>query len=284
MTNAHKKGGSRVSTNKSEKELAFLHELYVATDWGERFAALVDKHVALPKRGRALYVGAGTGGHALAMQERAGDHLTFVCIDESEEALELARVKAMAIKADPEFRRSQLEDLGFEDDQFDVVIGDLSLVAPERLPEIISELVRVAAPGGTVATSLATAGSFGEFFSVYWEALRSAGLEEYGPEVETLIRELPVVAAIEQLAEREGLEKVQSWTSNEEFDYESGEEFLNAPLITDFLLKSWLESLPDEEIRARVVSEIARIVDEERQDMDFALSVKATLVAGRKLK
>ena len=273
-----------MSTNKSEKELAFLHELYVATDWGERFAALVDEHVVLPKQGRALYIGAGTGGHALAMQERAGDHLTFVCIDESEEALELARVKAMAIKADPEFRRSQLEDLGFEDDQFDVVVGDLSLVAPERLPEIIAEMTRVAAPGGTVTTSLATNGSFGEFFSVYWEALRSAGLEEYGPEVETLIRELPTVAALEHLAEREGLEKIQSWTSNEEFDYESGEEFLNAPLITDFLLKSWLESLPDEEIRARVVAEVARIVDEERQDMDFTLSVKATLVTGRKLK
>jgi ubiquinone/menaquinone biosynthesis C-methylase UbiE len=274
-----------VSTNKSEKELAFLHELYVATDWGERFAALVDEHVTLPKKGgRVLYVGAGTGGHALAMQERAGDHVTFVCIDESEECLELARVKAMAIKADPEFQRSQLEDLGFEDDQFDLVVGDLSMVTPERLPEIISEMTRVALPGGTVALSVATAASFGEFFSVYWEALRTAGLEEYSPEVETLIRELPMVAALEALAEREGLEKIMSWTSNEEFDYESGEEFLNAPLITDFLLKLWLESLPDDETRARVVAEVARIIDEERQDMDFALSVKATLVAGRKMK
>jgi ubiquinone/menaquinone biosynthesis C-methylase UbiE len=218
------------------------------------------------------------------MQERAGDHLTFVCIDESEEALELARVKAMAIKADPEFRRSQLEDLGFRDDQFDLIVGDLSLVAPERLPEIIAEMTRVAMPGGTLSLSFASAGSFGEFFSIYWEALRRAGLEEYGTEVETLIRELPSVAAIEALAEREGLEKIMSWTSNEEFDYESGEEFLNAPLITDFLLNSWFDSLPDDETRARITKEIAQIVDEERQDMDFALSVKATLVSGRKLK
>ncbi len=52
---------------KSDKELAFLHDLYVATDWGERFAELVDEHVKLPKEGRALYVGSGTGGHALAL-------------------------------------------------------------------------------------------------------------------------------------------------------------------------------------------------------------------------
>jgi ubiquinone/menaquinone biosynthesis C-methylase UbiE len=273
-----------VSANKSDKELAFLQELYVATDWGERFAALMDEHVELPKKGRALYVAAGTGGHALAMQERAGDRVTFVCIDESEECLELARVKAMAIKADPEFRRAQLEDLGFEDDQFDLVLGDASLVAPERFPEIISEMVRVAAPGGTVALSVATSSSFAEFYSIYWEALRSAGLDEYGSEVETLIRERHTVSAIEEIGVREGLEKVTSWTSIEEFDYESGEEFLNAPLISDFLLKLWLESLPDAETRTRVINEIARIIDEERQDMDFALTVKATVVVGRKVR
>jgi ubiquinone/menaquinone biosynthesis C-methylase UbiE len=273
-----------VSANKSDKELAFLQELYVATDWGERFAALMDEHVELPKKGRALYVAAGTGGHALAVQERAGDRVTFVCIDESEECLELARVKAMAIKADPEFRRAQLEDLGFEDDQFDLVLGDASLVAPMRLPEIIQEIARVAAPGGFVALSVTTSSSFAEFYSIYWEALRSAGLEEYGSEVEALIRERPTVVAVEEMASREGLEKVTSWTSIEEFDYESGEEFLNAPLISDFLLKSWLESLPDAGIRARVINEIARIIDEERQDMNFALTVKATVVVGRKIK
>ena len=31
----HKRVKQRVSTNKSEKELAFLQDLYVATDWGE---------------------------------------------------------------------------------------------------------------------------------------------------------------------------------------------------------------------------------------------------------
>jgi ubiquinone/menaquinone biosynthesis C-methylase UbiE len=273
-----------VSANKSDKELAFLQELYVATDWGERFAELVDEHVELPKKGRVLYVAAGTGGHAIAMQERAGDDVSFVCIDESEECLELARVKAMVIRADPEFRRAQLEALGFEDDQFNLVIGDASLVAPERLPEIISEMVRVTLPGGVVALSVATASSFAEFYSIYWEALTRAGLEEFSSEVETLIRERHTVAAVEEMAEREGLEKITSWTSIEEFDYKSGEEFLNAPLIADFLLKSWLESLPDTETRQRVIQEIARIIDDERQDMDFALTVKASLVLGRKMR
>jgi hypothetical protein len=66
-------------TAKTQKELAFLQDLYIATDWGERFAELVDEHVKLPKEGCALYIEAGTGEHALALQTRAGKKLQLVC-------------------------------------------------------------------------------------------------------------------------------------------------------------------------------------------------------------
>ena len=45
---------------------------------------------------------------------------------------------------------------------------------------------------------------------------------------------------------------------------------------------NWLETLPETVERTRVTAEIARVIDAERQDMDFSLSVKATLVVGRK--
>jgi ubiquinone/menaquinone biosynthesis C-methylase UbiE len=273
-----------MSQHEHDKELAFLHDLYVAPDWGERFAELIDEHVALPKEGRALYVAAGTGGHALALQERAGADVTLIGVDESEERLRLARVKAEATKlsAQTEFRLTQLEALDFEDDQFDLVVGDASLVTPERLPEILAEMVRVAAPGGTVALNLPTASSFGEFFSIYWEALGNAGLLDETPIVEHLITELPTISDVEQWAAREGLDEVQSWTRIEEFDYASGAEFLNAPLVKDFLLRNWLEPLPDEDAHARVLAAINEIIDEERHEGEFSLSIKATLVVGQK--
>ena len=270
-----------MTEKKSDKELAFLKDLYVSTDWGERFAELLDEQLQLPEKGRILYLEAGTGGHAMAVLERAEDDVRMVCVDESEESLELARAKAVALNVEPEFRRGQLDSLWLRDNQFEMVIGDGSLVAPVRLPKMLSEMVRVAAPGGVVALTLATASSFGEFFSIYWEALQSAGLEDHGIDVEELIKELPTVAAIEELAAQAGLKDVESTTRIEEFDYESGEEFLNSPLITDFLLRAWMQELPDA-AQSRVLTEVARIIDEDRKEMDFALSVKATLVTGSK--
>jgi ubiquinone/menaquinone biosynthesis C-methylase UbiE len=272
-----------MSTRKSDKELAFLHDLYVATDWGERFAEMVDEHVKPPKEGRALYVASGTGGHALALAKRGGRGLELVCVDESEERLALARMKSAAVKgASVEFRRAQLEDLSFEDEQFQLVVGDASLIAPERLPEMLAEMVRVAAPGATVALSVVTASSFGEFFSVYWEALAGGGFEEQAAGVAALIEELPTVSDVEALAGREALEGVASWTRIEEFTFPSAREFLDAPLVRDFLLGRWLESLPDEEARSGVLAGVERIIDEERQGGEFILSIKATVVTGRK--
>ena len=272
---------SAVSNSKTQKELAFIQDLFIAPDWGERFASLIDEHVKLPKKGRLLYAGAGTGGHALALQQGASQELEFLCVDENEEYIELARAKALSLKVSTEFRSGNLEQLDLKDDQFDLVIGDLSLLAPERLPEIILELVRVTKPGGTVALMLATSSSFGEFFSIYWEALYNSDFADGEVDIEGLLNALPTVSAVEQIGSREGLVNVNSWTQIEEFDYDSGEDFLNSPLISDFLMKDWLGSLATDK-QERVTHEIANLINEERHNAEFPLTIKATLFTGKK--
>jgi len=270
-------------TRKSNKELAFLHDLFVATDWGERFAELIDEHIVLPEKGQALYLASGTGGHAIALQERAHKGLRFVGIDENEAYLELARSKAMAMKDQAEFRFGSVDSLDLEDNQFELAIGDASLLDPVRVPRMLEEMVRVVKPGGTVALNLATASSFAEFFSIYWEALHNCQVAEHESDVENLIVERPTVSEIETLAEDEGLQEIRSWTRVEEFDFDSGEDFVGSPMISEFLLGNWLQSIP-EDLRERVTEEITRIINEERHDSDFALSVKATLMVGRKCR
>jgi hypothetical protein len=102
------------------------------------------------------------------------------------------------------------------------------------------------------------------------------------PLVEHLITELPTISDVEQMAAREGLDEVRSWMSIEEFDYASGAEFLSAPLVKNVLLRNWLEPLADEAEHAQVLAEIKRIIDDERHEGEFSLSVKATLVVGQK--
>lgn len=270
-----------MSTQKTNKELAFIYELFVAPDWGERFAELIDEHLKLPKRGSALYLGANTGGHAIALRQRSGNEVSFVCIDENEESVEIAREKGKAATQDTEFRVDTLDQLALDDEDFQLVIGDGSLVHSERIPRMLSEMARVAAPGATVAIALPTFASFGEFFSIYWEALHNCGLIDHEGDVESLITVLPAVFTLEELAEESGLEQLSSTTKIEEFDFESADKFLAAPLIADFLMPIWLETLPRES-HQQVLEEIARLIKGESHEAGFALTVKATLVTGKK--
>lgn len=265
---------------KSQKELAFLFDLYVATDWAERFAALVDEHVDLPKAGRALYVAAGTAGHALALKERDED-LSLLCVDENTECVEIAQTKAVALNQEADFQREDPQALSFEDDQFDLVLGDASLTPPIKVKSMLAEMIRVAKPGATVAAWFPTAASFGQVFSIYWEALTRSGLGDHSADVENLINELPTVATAEGWAHELGLQSVLATTAVEEFAYESGEQFLASPLITDFLLPNWFQGVPELD-QARVIQELSGIIDEERHEGEFLLTLKATLIVGKK--
>jgi SAM-dependent methyltransferase len=217
----------------------------------------------------------------MALQERAGNKLQLLCLDENSECIELAQAKATATNEATQFRLAKLDDLDLPDNHFDLVVGNASLISRPRVRKMFSEMVRVAAPGATIALALPTASSFGEFFSLYWEALHNNGLIDHESDVEYLITELPTVSDVEQMAEAEGLRDIESWTRIEEFDYDTGEQFLTSPLVSEFLMEEWLALVPERD-RADLAQEISRLINEERHEAEFALSLKATLVVGQK--
>jgi ubiquinone/menaquinone biosynthesis C-methylase UbiE len=267
---------------KDEKELAFLYDLYIAPLWRERFDSLVDSEVTIPSPARILDAECGTGGYAL---ELAAGHprLEVFASDHSLDRLELARAKAVTQQLDRiVFQQTSLLDLQFDDSIFDVTIGDASMLSPTDLESALSELARVTRGGGTVAIKLTTRGSFDEFFSIYWEALHDLGLEGLTPQLERLITERPTVSKAEEIAEASGLKRVHSVTRKEGFDYDNGAAFLADPLIENAFLDEWLEILPDEDTRQRVLERLNLIIDRERHGVNWDISVKATIVVGKR--
>jgi ubiquinone/menaquinone biosynthesis C-methylase UbiE len=265
------------------KELAFRYDLFVTPDWRDRFDTLVDESLKLPLDLRILDVNCGTGAHALELAERMRGKSEVIGVDPSAERIALARAKALVKKVDNvTFEQSIASDLPFDSHEFGAVIGDASMLHPDEIEEVLAEMMRVVQPEGRVVLKLATRGSFDEFFSIYWEALLEVGMaDKVWAALERLINERLTVSEAERMAERLGLLKVESFISREEFSYETAEDFLEAPLITDSFLSEWLEIVP-EESRDEVRRNIVKIIERERHDEAFVVSVKATLIVGVK--
>jgi SAM-dependent methyltransferase len=263
--------------SKSEKELAFLRDLSITKDWTERFTNFADKHFEIPDKGNFLYFNAGTLSHALELREKLDKDVALTAIFEDKELQTISEAKAAAIKAKVNF--SVLKDL--ESESFDAVLADLTFVRPDKLGEILDEIVYLTKKGGRISFFLPTAGSFGEIFSYLWETFLDVDLVEKGGEIERLISEISTVSQAEDLATEAGLKKVLSETNKEVFEYDSGNDFISSTLVADFLVPGWLDFLSEKE-RQKTLGKLAQIIDAEQDGMTFRFSVKATFVEGMK--
>ena len=261
---------------KTQKELAFLRDLYVDNEWTLRFTDLVDKHIGFAKEERLLYMNAGTGNHALALSKKLHKDAEFFATAENEDVLTIARDKAVAVRANIDFSMSR-----FDDETFSAVIADASFVRPVELQNFVTEAARVTETGGKVAFFTVSSGSFGEIFSLLWEVCFNEDLGEHGALSEQLITELPTISRIEEIAAHAGLNEVETHTQNEVFEYKDGAEFVAAPLVADFLLPVWLKTL-DKKEQTKATKQLAKLIDAEDQDLTFRFSVKATLAIGEK--
>jgi ubiquinone/menaquinone biosynthesis C-methylase UbiE len=264
-----------------EKELAYRYDLFIAPDWRERFDELIAKHIKLPREGRILDLNCGTGGYTIEVAERLREKGEVVGVDSSAERLEIARAKALVRKvSNVTFEQSLPYDLRFDSEEFNVVIGDVSMLPNEEVEDVLSEMVRVVEPAGRVVLRIATHGSFDEFFSIFWEALHDLELsDEVWSDLQALINERPIVSDVEDLARRAGLRQVVSFTSKEDFPYESADDFLTSPLIGDVFLAAWLDIVPENR-REEVYERVNGIIERELVEAPFEVSIKATLISG----
>src|SRR5262249_48865662 len=113
---------------------------------------------------KLLDVACGSGQLALIA---ARDGINATGIDMAEKLIERARARAAAEQLDACFQVADAEELPFRDGSFDIVVSLTGAMFSPRPRRIASELVRVCAPGGTIAMANWTATGFiGQMFKI----------------------------------------------------------------------------------------------------------------------
>lgn len=259
--------------NKTQKELAFLRDLYIAPDWTERFTNIFDENFKFTNEKSILYVNAGTGNHAVELSGKLKPAAQLKAVTENADLNVIAQAKADIVRARVNFHTE------FPRRTFDAVLADASLVKPANLPEFLEDVID--ASDNHAAFFLPTAGSFGDIFSFLWESFFSLEMLDKAAEVERLITEIPTVTKVEEMAAEFGLTKLETTTKTEFFEFDNGAAFVDSPLVADFLLPERLDFLNAKE-KERVRKKLAQIIDANKSAPTFSFSVKATLIVGEK--
>jgi SAM-dependent methyltransferase len=156
-------GAAEIESPKSR-----LQKTWMAGDY-DRFSRYMEdgarqyyERLDIPPGARLLDIGCGSGQLTLMA---ARDGFITTGVDIAENLIERARERAAAECLNARFEIGDAEALPFEDASFDVVVSLIGAMFAPR-PELVArELLRVCAPGGTIAMANWTASGFvGQMF------------------------------------------------------------------------------------------------------------------------
>jgi SAM-dependent methyltransferase len=145
-----------------------LQKTWMAGDY-DRFSRYMEDgarqyydRLDIPAGARLLDVGCGSGQLALLASR---DGIDATGVDIAENLIERARERAAAERLNARFEVGDAEALPFEDASFDVVVSLIGAMFAPRPQLVAQELLRVCAPGGTIAMANWTASGFvGQMF------------------------------------------------------------------------------------------------------------------------
>ena len=180
-----------------EVEAAGLYESHFVPAIFQRWAEELVRFAGLQPGQRVLDVACGTGAVARAAAEPVGQGGQVTGCDLNAGMLEVARQTAPEI----DWVQSDATALAFDDDEFDVVICQSALMFFPDPGAAVSEMVRVARPGGSVVLQAWGPSSAYEMLAEVFDEVASA-------DAAAIIRApfgMPEMGTLQKLADDAGL-------------------------------------------------------------------------------
>jgi 2-polyprenyl-3-methyl-5-hydroxy-6-metoxy-1,4-benzoquinol methylase len=157
-----------------------LKEIWTAGDY-DRFSRYMEgsarefyERLDIAPNGQLLDVACGSGQLALMA---AKDGMGVTGVDIASTLVERARVRAQAEGLRVRFEEADAEALPFDDASFDVVVSLIGAMFAPRPDHVAKELLRVCAPGGTIAMANWTPQGFvGQMFKCVARFIAPSGM------------------------------------------------------------------------------------------------------------
>lgn len=249
-----------------------------AQRFGERLLLALD----LPARASVLDLACRTGYPAVQVLDRARDG-RVIALDEDGRYLELARARAGSeLGRRIFFKQGSPASLGFSDEIFSNVIGNLvDRVARDRA-SVLAESARVLRPGGQLAVTLPLRGSFVEVIDLLREVAEQLGADELSQRVDRYALSMPTADELHGELEAHGFERVSVDAWQFSLEYASAADLFADPVIQAAAMPEWRACADGSDRPDDVFVGLRRFIDTYFEGRRFPLTVEGGCAVGRR--
>ena len=214
----------------------------------DRYGRRTVKKLSLAPGASVLDVGCGSGASAIPAAVSVGPSGRVIGVDLAQRLLDIARAKAIAQKLDNmEFRRADMEALGYEDASFDAVICVFAIFFVPDMVKQVRELWRHVRAGGKLAITTWGPRMFEPGSQAWWSAVKAVR-----PDLVTAVNpweRITTPRAVRQLLSDSGIENVAVTAEEGRQALESPEDWWTVVLGSGY---RWTVEQMDDQQRERV--------------------------------
>jgi len=260
------------------RKLAKSYESKMLPNWDERFVPFLLESFPdeLPPKATLLEMGCATGRLTTEMVQRLPEGGRLIAFDDIRELMEIARLKvAEADSMKVLFKKERPDSLSFADGTFDGVVSG-GLATTYDLNSVLNEAARLLKKDGFLLMGTVLQGSFQELLDIFREVLEKEDLIPVQEELDQICERLPDRLRAKRLLANVGIVDNIVRAQEETVHFDSGLEFVIAPLIRQHCLDECLGLIKDRGWREGVLAGIIRALD-----TYFPNGIDLTLVMGR---
>jgi SAM-dependent methyltransferase len=229
---------------------------------------------------RVIHVGCRTGYPDLKLYERV-DQVEIVGLDESISALELARNKAVAHRAESIEYRVLENGLGeLEAEQFTHALCLHPIADAEQRLALFSEFRRLLCPGGQALIALPLRGSFQEVADLLREYALKVDDNDFSKAVEYALATRPSIESLSEELEGAGFEDVDVEIRQTFLPFDSGRAFMEDPVTRLQILPELHMWLGEHELK-KPLEYVRDAIDKYWSETELELTVNVGCASAR---
>lgn len=253
------------------------YELWMGR-WSVRLAPAFVSFAGLPKGGRFLDVGSGTGALAAALLV-SDEACTVIGIEPAESYVAYSRDRIRDERLS--FERGDARAIPCEDDSFDATLAFLILQELADPPKAIQEMCRVTHSGGCVATSQWNFKGGMPMLSMFWDAAIEAVATDSAREAakNCMVVDYPDENALRVLWRASGLVEVETEGHEIDMEFASFDDYWS-PFLSGVTPASSFAGKLSEPERTALKECLRRKTVGSGPDRNFALRAQAWAVRG----